>query len=828
MRVDDGDSERRVMMRTLRRVYAVVSSRLKAQHRVIGRMIEEADKRVGLARDADVVFGWVCRLMLASIELRDGKFTTEEKITEIRASFESVLPRIETMYLRLGFVTAADVLLAMKSEKRAKRLVAYAMFYALGETEPVLHVVRFESVPHTLGLVVFAECIDGEWSIYYTPLVVAVPRTPARNRLWIERVHLVHARPSQTPMIYRIDSRRVPDVGHIRTFTALALLSTDAPLNVPDPNAVASSSTSPVLYSEYDNTQLEVYRLIATRLTKRPYPRFGRTLLSLLRTWGVVGDDVMVDRALLDVIYKADETNDRVALTPDELDELVASAREEFEYYRGTQGIADAGIKTLNTNITCTNGNKENSVTKSGPVFSDDNIKTLNAELNGTTSTWSSTVGTVVDPNHLFARPAADFASIVGVSSTGDGKWKNLKSWSRSFLYDTTDAKLKRSSGQLTDVLGIRTPGDDDAKHKTTDQVKLALYWALVYRMLMVQSEHVDKCLESYKVWYDKAFGVTSDVYVAWTGIYDYGPVGAVPALKPQSIGTVPVDSYIVTKPDRRTNVLTQKRPRVWTVYRRVSRASFIKGTFERRKPKIAWVADGAHKTLIGIDEVSTESTNSTIFGPYYTEKEAISSPFGKDKTRQRVVRAHVELEDTFRIECARPPIEIDKLLTWKDIWAHAPGGSWGSFAIGGLGSAGGALATWAATAATAAAVVAESTVVAGITGSGAGAGAAGSTAAAAAGLAGWALVGATAGGFVIGGTAAAGGAYWLGRRRARESSRKGTLGAEAASAAIPRLDDTFDLNEFFKDTSTGMCSVVLYNADHAARVVIEAMNAPE
>jgi hypothetical protein len=56
------------------------------------------------------------------------------------------------------------------------------------------------------------------------------------------------------------------------------------------------------------------------------------------------------------------------------------------------------------------------------------------------------------------------------------------------------------------------------------------------------------------------------------------------------------------------------------------------------------------------------------------------------------------------------------------------------------------------------------------------------------------------------------------------ESRRKGTLGAEAASAAIPRLEETFDLNEFFKDTSTGMCSVVLYNADHAARVVIAAM----
>ena len=810
MRVDDGDSERRVMMRTLRRVYAAVSSRLKAQHRVIGRMIEEADKRVGLARDADVVFGWVCRLMLASIELRDGKFTTEEKITEIRASFESVLPRIETMYLRLGFVTAADVLLAMKSEKRAKRLVAYAMFYALGDQDPVLHVVRFESVPHTLGLVVFAECIDGAWSIYYTPLVVATPGTPPRNRLWIERVQLVHATPSQTPMIYRIDSRRVPDVGHIRTFTALALLSTDAPLNVPDPNAVASSSTSPVLYSEYDNTQLEVYRLIGKRLTKRPYPRFGRTLLSLLRTWGVVGDDVMVDRALLDVIYKADETNDRVALTPDELDELVASAREEYEYYIGMRGIAAADLTKLNTNIQC--ANNKDSVTKSAPVFTDANIDTLNAELNSK----STSTDAVVELNHIFARPAADFASIVGVSSTGSGWTKQpaaIWNWSKSFVYDTPDAKLKRSSGQLTDVLGNRTPGDDDAKHKTTDQVKLALYWALVYRMLMVQSSNVDKCLELYKEWYNKAFGVTSDVYVAWTGIYDDGAVGTVPGLvlKPQSIGTVPVDSYIVTKPDRRTNELTQKRPRVWTVYRRVSRASFIKGTFERRKPKIVWVADGAHKTLIGIDEVSTESTsstNSTIFGPYYTEKEAVSSPFGKDKTRQRVLRAHVELEDTFRIECTRPPIEIDKILTWSDTWAHLPGGFFGILGSGILGSG---LVSGAG-------LIATKGVLS-VAGSLAGGAATGLVSIGAA-AAGWTLGTIATGGFALG----AGGAYWLGRRRAMESRRKGTLGAEAASAAIPLLDDTFDLNEFFKDTSTGMCSVVLYNADHAARVVIEAM----
>jgi hypothetical protein len=807
MRVDNVDSEGRVMMRTLRRVYAVVSSRLKAQHRVIGRMIEEADKIVKLARDADVVFGWVCRLMLASIELRDGSFTTEEKITEIRSSFESVLPRIETMYLRLGFVTAADVLLAMKSEKRAKRLVAYAMFSALGDAEPVLHVVRFDSVPHTLGLVVFAECVDGAWSIYYTPLLVAVPQNipKEKNRLWIEKVQLVHATPSRTPMIYRIDSRRVPDVGHIRTFTALAMLSTDAPLNVPDPSAVASSSTSPVLYSDYDNTQLEVYRLIAKRLTKRPYPRFGRTLLSLLRTWGVVGDDVMVDRALLDVIYKADETNDRVALTPDELDELVGSAKEEYEYYAQTRGIEPSDITQLNKNITCAIGNDTNSVTKSAPVFTTDNINTLNNELDYP-----------VIPNHLFARPAADFASIVGAGTTGKAIFTKGKKWASSFAYYTTEAKLKRSSGQLTDVLGHRTHGDDDATHKTTDQAKLAVYWALVYRMLMVQSHHAGICLASYKEWYDKAFSVTSDVYVAWTGIYD-----TTGALMLQSIGTVPVDSYIVTKPDRRTNELTKKRQRVWTVYRRVSRASFIKGTFERRKPKVAWVADGVHRTLVGIDEVSTEASKSTIFGPYYTEKEAVSSPFSISKTPQLAVRAHVELDDTFRIECARPPIEIDTALTFTDIWAHAPGGyGYGGWSVIGssiVGGSGAGLATYAATAATVA-TVAEGTVLPS------------TVPVVATGLAGWTL-GAAATGVGVGvlvGAAVAGGAYWLARRRAMESRRKGTLGAEAASAAIPRLDETFDLNEFFKDTSAGMCSVVLYNADHAARVVIAAMNAKE
>jgi hypothetical protein len=602
-------------------------------------------------------------------------------------------------------------------------------------------------------------------------------------------------------MIYRIDSRRVPDVGHIRTFTALAMLSTDAPLNVPDPSAVASSSTSPVLYSDYDNTQLEVYRLIAKRLTKRPYPRFGRTLLSLLRTWGVVGDDVMVDRALLDVIYKADETNDRVALTPYELDELVESAKEEYGYYEQTRDIPD--ITKLNTNIMCEIGTDANSVTKSAPVFTGANIDTLNNELNG-----------VVLPSHLFARPAADFASIVGAGTTGNGIFTKGTNWSKSFFVETTDAKLKRSSGQLTDLLGHRTPGDDDAKHKTTDQKKLAVYWALVYRMLMVQSHHVDICLASYKDWYDKAFSVTSDVYVAWTGIYD-----TTGALMLQSIGTVPVDSYIVTKPDRRTNELTKKRQRVWTVYRRVSRASFIKGTFERRKPKVAWVADGVHRTLVGIDEVSTEASKSTIFGPYYTEKEAVSSPFSISKTPQLAVRAHVELDDTFRIECARPPIEIDTALTFTDIWAHAPGGYGGWSVIGSsiVGGSGAGLATYAATAATVA-TVAEGTVLPS------------TVPVVATGLAGWTL-GAAATGVGVGvlvGAAVAGGAYWLARRKAMESRRKGTLGAEAASAAIPRLEETFDLNEFFKDTSAGMCSVVLYNADHAARVVIAAMNAKQ
>jgi hypothetical protein len=787
MRVDFVDSEGRVMMRTLRRVYAVVSSRLKAQHRVIGRMIEEADKIVKLARDADVVFGWVCRLMLASIELRDGSFTTEEKITEIRSSFESVLPRIETMYLRLGFVTAADVLLAMKSEKRAKRLVAYAMFSALGDAEPVLHVVRFDSVPHTLGLVVFAECVDGAWSIYYTPLLVAVPQTPPKNRLWIEKVQLVHATPSRTPMIYRIDSRRVPDVGHIRTFTALAMLSTDAPLNVPDPSAVASSSTSPVLYSDYDNTQLEVYRLIAKRLTKRPYPRFGRTLLSLLRTWGVVGDDVMVDRALLDVIYKADETNDRVALTPDELDELVESAREEYTYYEQTRDIAVPDITKLNTNIKCEKGNDTNSVTKSAPVFTGANIDTLNNELNGTLA------NVTVLPSHIFARPAADFASIVGISDL-----KANAPWIEKIYSivlngsDSAEAKLKRSSAQLTDVLGHRKPGDDDAKHKTTDQAKLAVYWALVYRMLMVQSEHVDICLASYKDWYDKAFSVTSDVYVAWTGIYDTTVTGA-GALMLQSIGTVPVDSYIVTKPDRRTNKLTQKRARVWTVYRRVSRASFIKGTFERRKPKVAWVADGVHRTLVGIDEVSTEAMKSTIFGPYYTEKDAVSSPFSISKTQQLEVRAHVELDDTFRIECERPPIEIAEFkplgyFSWEVLAHITPAWAWNKET----------LKRGAINAATGGGIVAATYLATGVV--------------------------AAVGGIVVAGAVGTAGAAILGYRRAMESRRKGTLGAEAASAAIPRLEETFDLNEFFKDTSTGMCSVVLYNADHAARVVIAAM----
>jgi hypothetical protein len=48
------------------------------------------------------------------------------------------------------------------------------------------------------------------------------------------------------------------------------------------------------------------------------------------------------------------------------------------------------------------------------------------------------------------------------------------------------------------------------------------------------------------------------------------------------------------------------------------------------------------------------------------------------------------------------------------------------------------------------------------------------------------------------------------------------TIGDEAASAAIPRVDDTFNLGAFHFDASPDMCALALQNAERAASAVTD------
>ena len=261
------DGAHKVVMHTLGSVCGVFARRLKDRHGAVGAYVREVESIVKNESDADVAFGWIGRLILASIELRaEDELTTENKITEVMHMFETMMPRVETIYVRLGFVKRADIRAATTSTRRAKRLVAYALFSALGEKLAVLHFVRFDE--HTIGLVVYAECIDGAWEIYYTPVQQTSGAT--KSRLILDTVSLRSAKPKQAPQMYRIESIR--ERGTKRTRVALAVLSNDAPINVPDPTAVASPSTSPVLLTDYETAQLAVYGEIARRWAD------GRTL----------------------------------------------------------------------------------------------------------------------------------------------------------------------------------------------------------------------------------------------------------------------------------------------------------------------------------------------------------------------------------------------------------------------------------------------------------------------------------------------------------------------------------------------------------------------
>jgi hypothetical protein len=796
------DGAHKEVMRTLGLVCGVFAHRLKKSHGAVSAYVREVESTVRRETDADVAFGWIGRLIMASIELRTGdELTTENKITEVMHMFETILPRIETVYVSLGFVKRADIRAAMQSVRRAKRLVAYALFSALGEKHAVLHIVRFDQ--HRIGLVVYAECIGGAWEIYYTPLQQDPKST--KDRLILDEVSLRSAKPKSAPQMYRIQSIRERDTK--RTEVALAVLSTDAPINVPDPNAIASPSTSPVLFTEYANTQLKVYREIAQRWARRPYPRFGRTLLSLLRTWRVAGEDVMVDVALLDVLYKIDDHDDRVALTFDELKKMVESATNEYVNYQKPWDDDDNKKKRLKA-IQADEGNER---------FSDE-VKIVGEKMTKLNTILDNNIDRTAptDIETIMGRPAAELASFLSIDvkrdktpTLDDKAIKKIKEKLQSEninLTKVTGPKKQdgKEAAKATGLGGNQVDQEADkgakeaaeaakAAETEKERLKLGKYWAMVYKILHAQTNNIDACLENYHKWYEKAFANDTDVRIVWDiGKYD----------ERQHLGTILVGSYIVGHYKRD---VIRRNEKVWVVYKKKSEDSFEKGMFKKGDDRVTWTEYGASLGKTSVRVADIVSARRKVHGPYYTEKQVIRAILDPPKD---TLRAIVD-KNKFWIECDQPKIDSEwKIFTQGDFFKYyIPSRTSLSYAalysVGYLGAA---------------AVV------------GAGAYATGYPNALTSGLIGLGASALPSLSSLIRSSASAiwGKANFLNwpvskeyQEMLRENASK-TIGDEAASAAIPRVDDTFNLAEFGLDATPAMCALALQNAERAASAVTD------
>jgi len=809
------DGAHKEVMRTLGLVCGVFAHRLKKSHGAVGAYVREVESTVRRETDADVAFGWIGRLIMASIELRTGdELTTENKITEVMHMFETILPRIETVYVSLGFVKRADIRAAMQSVRRAKQLVAYALFSALGEKHAVLHIVRFDQ--HRIGLVVYAECIGGAWEIYYTP----VQRDHATSKLILDEVSLRSAKPKSAPQMYRIQSIRERDTK--RTEVALAVLSTDAPINVPDPNAIASPSTSPVLFTEYANTQLKVYREIAQRWARRPYPRFGRTLLSLLRTWRVAGEDVMVDVALLDVLYKIDDHDDRVALTFDELTKMVESAKKEYDDYQRPWD-PDAN-KTRLKAIQADEGSDKFS---DAVPIAKEKIPTLNTILDDNIDGTAPT-----DIETIMGRPAAELASFLSIAVKPDkaglpalpnGGIDKITNNLQSEDIDLTkvtgltkqDGKeAAKATGAGGNQAGEAANDDEEAKKKAAEaaeakgeRLKLGKYWAMVYKILHAQTNNIGTCLERYREWYEKAFSNDTDVRVVWDiGKYD----------ERQHLGTILVGSYIVGHYKRD---VIRRNEKVWVVYKKKSEDSFEKGMFKKGDDRVTWTEYGASLGKTSVSVADIVSARRKVHGPYYTEKQVIRAILDPPKD---TLRAIVD-KNKFWIECDQPKIDnewkiyirwdvLNSIFSWN--WNSMSSRrsqrstGWSMDSNSKIGGAVGLIAT-AAISAVASYYDHEQLMSLGYY-------AIPAAAAAVSGI----------GGVVSSVTRAV---RRYGNQPASKenqemlrNAKSKTIGDEAASAAIPRVDDTFNLGAFHFDASPAMCALALQNAERAAFAVTD------
>jgi hypothetical protein len=640
----------------------------------------------------------------------------------------------------------------MGDDRATARLVAYALFHELGAPEPTLHFARFED--GSVALVVYADCIDGEWTIYSTPM----GRSAAK--LVFKKAELRLARPKRSPVIFRVGSERVVDAGNTRTWVALSLLGRHTAIAVPDATSIGSTSAQSPILREYENAQLELYRRIA-RTFPRPYKRFGRTLLSLLRTWSVVDDTVVVDRALMDVIHK-----DGVALTHDELKVLVSAATDAFTDFHDSN---DANKKV--TGVTCTGTDKMVQPTSNKAQVEMSSINALKKEL-----TMDEASLKKEQPGKHFlmlSMPAVERAARVGagksaleVSSLSDG-------------------------GMLAEVRKWNLEAGGAAAVVVSDQKVLLNYWALVYRMLVWQTKNAERCLGLYTSWYKRAFESKEPAYVVWD------PPGV------QTVGTVPLMAYVRAKPVVDVSLLGRPH-RVARAFQRTSRDSFRAGELVEGRMSVTW-----DKAAVSLRDVCTEAE---LYGPFYTEAELTREGGAARKLHTRANG------DKFRVNCKRERYQEDDPGTPSTIW----GSFSGSDALGAaftLGTGAAFAATFAAPVSVAvaglyaAALVVDKGIAANVREAKAGlaAGVTGTKAGIAAGVAG------TNAGIAAGLTGIKAGVAYVGDAVRPTPTPQPVGFEESQSAGTAVLDDAFDMRSFLLDASVEMCSTALQNAYIAA-----------
>jgi hypothetical protein len=507
----------------------------------------------------------------------------------------------------------------------------------------------------------------------------------------------------------------------------------------------------------------------------------------------------MVDIDLLDVLYKIDDHDDRVALTFDELTKMVESATNEYKDYQKPWDADDNKKKRLKA-IQAHGGNERFSDAE--PILADDKIEKVNDILD---KSIDGTAPTDIDT--IMGRPAAELASFLSIEVKRD-KTPTLDDKAIANIKE----KLQSENIDLTKVTGItKQEGKEAAKANAavkddtqesekdrnereaketaeaqTERLKLGKYWAMVYKILHAQTNNIGTCLEKYRERYEKAFSNDTDVRVVWDiGKYD----------ERQHLGTILVGSYIVGHYKRD---VIRRNEKVWVVYKKKSEDSFEKGMFKKGDDRVTWTEYGASLGKTSVRVADIVSARRKVHGPYYTEKQVIRAILDPPKD---TLRAIVD-KNKFWIECDQPKIETDgKNYTKLEVGQWRAKRAWSSF-LAGIGHMAKNIDATVSVSVLTALSSASAYVFTNPT-------------------AAYAL--AAAGFAVVSFKQARNYVYKPASPENQEMLRENksdTIGDEAASAAIPRVDDTFNLGAFHFDASPAMCALALQNAERAAIAV--------